>query len=103
MMPKKVTKPAKKATQEINLTVRLTPEEIREAPGRLQRTIEDAVIHLWQAGELSTRAAAERLGLTYRDYLDLLSERSIPVVAGELDEGRVQRLVEEAKARRGGE
>lgn len=102
-MPKKVTRPATKATQEISLTVRLTPEEIREAPRRLQQTIEDAVIHLWQGGELSTRAAAERLGLTYRAYLDLLSDRNIPVVGGDLDETRVHRLIEEAKSRSGGQ
>jgi hypothetical protein len=43
---------------------------------------EAAVLGLWKAGELSTRRAAEELGLTYYDFLDLLAARGIPVVGG---------------------
>jgi hypothetical protein len=43
---------------------------------------EAAVLAIWQAGKLSTRRAAEELGLTYYDYLDLLAARGIPAVSG---------------------
>jgi predicted HTH domain antitoxin len=43
------------------------------------RAREVVVLALWEAGEVSTRQAADELGLTYRDFLDLLSARGIPV------------------------
>jgi hypothetical protein len=43
---------------------------------------EAAVLAVWQVGKLSTRRAAEELGLTYYDFLDLLAARGIPVVSG---------------------
>ena len=49
-------------------------------PERLKaRTLEALVISLWQMGEISTRVAAEALGLTYRDYLALLATKGVPV------------------------
>ena len=46
-----------------------------------QRTAREwAVIKLWEAGHLSTRAAAKSLELTYYDYIDLLGVRGVPVV-----------------------
>lgn len=57
-------------------------------------TDEAVVIGLWQAGELSTRAAAERLRLTYRAFLDLLEVHEVPVLHGEKDPGGVQGLEE---------
>src|SRR5206468_9715057 len=47
---------------------------------------EAAVLALWQAGNLSTRRAAEELEVTYREVLDLLAAKGIPVVRGPLDE-----------------
>ncbi len=49
------------------------------------RTEEVAVLTLWEAGELSTRQGAEELGLSYREFLDLLTQRGIPVDRGEIN------------------
>jgi hypothetical protein len=53
-------------------------------PDRIKQIVEEqahetAVLVLWQSGEYSTREAAEELGLTYHDFLDLLADRGIPV------------------------
>ena len=49
------------------------------------RAHEAAVLALWQEGKLTLREAAEELGLTYREFLDLLAARGIPVESGPLD------------------
>lgn len=49
------------------------------------RGAEAVILALWEAGAISTRVAAEELGLTYYDYLDLLAARGIPVVREPLD------------------
>ena len=59
------------------------PDPIREAVQ--SRVEETAVLGLWEAGELSTRRAAEELGLAYREFLDLLAARGIPVESGPLN------------------
>ncbi len=41
---------------------------------------ESAVIKLWEAGHLSTREAAERLQLSYYDFLEFLGGRGIPLM-----------------------
>jgi predicted HTH domain antitoxin len=46
---------------------------------------EAAVLALWEAGKLSTRRAAEELGIGYREFLDLLAARGIPVESGPLN------------------
>ncbi len=46
---------------------------------------ETVVLALWKAGELSTRRAAEELGLTYHEFLDRLAARGLPVVQGPFD------------------
>ena len=43
------------------------------------------VLTLWQEEQISTRVAAEELGLTYREFLDLLAARGIPVVDGSFE------------------
>jgi predicted HTH domain antitoxin len=43
---------------------------------------ETAILALWQSGELSTRRAAEELGLGYHEFLDLLAAKGIPAVSG---------------------
>jgi hypothetical protein len=72
-------------TIRVNLEV---PEEISDKSKQTAQTqAEEAVIlALWKAGELSTRRAASELGLAYRDFLDLLAARGIPVVRGPLDQ-----------------
>jgi hypothetical protein len=59
-------------------------EQAREA-ARVQAE-ETAVLALRKTGELSTRRAAEKLGLTYHEFLGLLAARGRPVVQGPLDE-----------------
>ena len=49
------------------------------------RALEAAVLALWQEGKLTVREAAEELGLTYREFLDLLTAKGIPVESGPLD------------------
>jgi predicted HTH domain antitoxin len=49
-----------------------------------QRAREAVILSLWEANRLSTREAAEELGISYGDFLDLLAARSIPVERGEL-------------------
>jgi predicted HTH domain antitoxin len=69
------------------------PDSIRES---VQARLEEAaVLGLWEAGELSTRSAAEELGLTYREFLDLLAARGIPVENGPLN----MQAIEKAEAK----
>ena len=66
-----------------------------EAPLEVAEIVsdEDAILALWEAGELSTRAAAARLSLAYREFLDLLHRRSIPVESDPFDDAVVKDLV----------
>ena len=63
------------------------PDEIPDAvrASVQSRAEEIVVLGLWEAGELSTRRAAEELGLSYREFLDLLAAKGIPVEAGPLN------------------
>jgi hypothetical protein len=45
-----------------------------------QKAREAALLALWEAGELSASRAAEELGLSAHDFLDLLAARGLPVV-----------------------
>jgi predicted transcriptional regulator len=49
------------------------------------RAREAFILSLWEQAELTIREAAQELGLTYRDFLDLLAARGIPVERGELN------------------
>jgi predicted HTH domain antitoxin len=74
------------------------PEEI---PDHVRKIAEDqaheaTVLVLWQSGELSIREAAEELGLAYYDFLDLLTEKGIPVEGAEFH----LKAVEEARQKR---
>lgn len=71
------------ATKTIRVNIEV-PEGISDQTRQAVQTEveETAVLALWQAGELSTRRAAEELGLSYYDFLDLLAARGIPVVSG---------------------
>lgn len=72
-------------TKEVRMTLEVpesTSEADREAAERSAR--EGAVLSLWEREVLSTRAAAEKLGLDYGEFLDLLAARGIPVEWGPL-------------------
>lgn len=72
-------------TKEIHMTLEV-PEGTSEADRAAAelRAREAAVLSLWENEALSTRAAAERLGLAYGEFLDLLAARGIPVERGPL-------------------
>jgi predicted HTH domain antitoxin len=54
------------------------PDEI-SAPAH-KKAHEAAILTLWEEGELSASRAAEELGLSVHEYLDLLAARGLPVV-----------------------
>ncbi|HTE19091.1 MAG TPA: hypothetical protein VK689_12010 [Armatimonadota bacterium] len=56
---------------------------VRRGP-RGRRAREAAVLFLWEGEAFSTRAAAEKLGLAYSEFLDLLAARGPPVERGPL-------------------
>jgi hypothetical protein len=68
------------------------PEAVSDAARAvaLKRAHESAVLALWEVEAFSTREAAEELGLSYHDFLDLLTARGIPVVQGSMDMGVVE-------------
>src|SRR5205085_7134525 len=51
----------------------------------VRRAHEAAVLSLWEAGELTIREAAADLGLQYHEFLDLLTEKGIPVSRGDVN------------------
>jgi predicted HTH domain antitoxin len=71
-------------TVKVNVEV---PEDISEQERTIaeRRAREAVILSLWEADRLSTREAAEKLGLSYGDFLDLLAARGIPVERGELN------------------
>lgn len=84
VMPKQRTKVGvgsqTRTTLKISLKLAaMSPDEMQHAERDAR---EGAVIGLWQAGRLSTREAAEQLGLGYHDFLDLLTQKNVPVVDG---------------------
>jgi predicted HTH domain antitoxin len=64
------------------------PEGISDHAKELAR--EAAVLALWEAAEFSTGEAAEELGLSYHDFLDLLAARGIPAESGPLDREAIE-------------
>ena len=48
-------------------------------------TREQATLGLWESGSLSTRQAAEILGISYVEFMDLLADKGIPIEQGDLD------------------
>jgi predicted DNA-binding protein (UPF0251 family) len=70
----------------IRVRVEIPAEVAPETKDEAERSAhEAAVLSLWQAASLSTRQAAEELGLSYHDFLDLLAARGLPVEQGEFD------------------
>jgi hypothetical protein len=79
------------ASRSVKVTVEVpegTPDGDREAAQN--RAHEAAVLSLWEAEHLSTREAAQELGLGYGEFLDLLAARGIPVARGTFDATSVE-------------
>jgi hypothetical protein len=78
------------------------PEGVSEATKEAaqRKAHETAVLHLWQSGDLSTRDAASDLGLAYHEFLDLLTERGIPVEDGLFDPKAVEEAARQLAARK---
>jgi predicted HTH domain antitoxin len=80
------------------VTLEVSDEISHEARATaLSRAEEAIVLSFWESGEISTRRAAEELGLTYRGFLDLLAERGIPVERGPLDLEGVEETIRSVK------
>jgi hypothetical protein len=69
-------------------------ESIRSAASRGR---EAAVLALQQEGNLSIREAADRLGLTYEGYLDLLAAHGLPASHDGTDPAVLDLLRERAR------
>lgn len=54
------------------------PEDVSE-PGR-KKAYEAAVLALWEEGDISASRAAEELGLSAHEFLDLLAEKGLAIV-----------------------
>lgn len=76
------------------LTIEL-PDEISPEAERAIREL--AIIALYHRGELSTREAADSLGLTYREYLDLLAERGIPQTCARLHPELIEMIIHQER------
>ena len=64
--------------QNVKVTVELPNWVAAEAAESARMAArEAAVLSLWEGEEISTRVAAEALGIGYRDFLDLLAERGV--------------------------
>jgi predicted HTH domain antitoxin len=50
---------------------------------------ETTVLALWEAREISAGEAAEELGLSRHEFLDLLAQRGIPFERGPLDQDAI--------------
>jgi predicted DNA-binding protein (UPF0251 family) len=63
------------------------PDTVPEETARLAeiKAQEAVVLTLWMEEELTTRQAAAELGLSYDEFLDVLTERGIPIERGCLD------------------
>jgi predicted HTH domain antitoxin len=54
--------------------------DVLESLGDPQQTIKECVVlELYRRGEISTGKAAELLGISYRQFLDLLARHKIPI------------------------
>ena len=63
------------------------PEDLPEDQRReaMQAAQEAAILTLFRNGAISTRVAAQALGLTYHAFLDRLASVALPVARGPLD------------------
>lgn len=79
----------------IQVPENLSPEEQEQV---LREAREAPILSLWQKARISTREAADALQITYREFLDLLVERGLPVVDHDLDTAAVSATVDAARA-----
>jgi hypothetical protein len=87
--------------RELRISIKLDqdfPEDDESLQDARRAALEAAVLKLWQAGHLSTREAASRLGLSYYDYLDFLGAKGIPIVMSAPEEGEIDELMRELDA-----
>jgi predicted HTH domain antitoxin len=67
----------------VKVDLEVPPEVGEDAKAiALTRAHEAAMLALWQEGKLTLREAAEELGLTYREFLELLATNGIPFESG---------------------
>ena len=76
------TTPTRSIRVEVEMPAGISEQTAKTAQRRGEESV---VLAVWQAGEISTRQAAEELGLSYHDFLDLLAERGIPVESDMFD------------------
>lgn len=66
------------------------PEELFEALGGAEkveeRALQSLLLSLLEEGRVTIRYAAETLGITYREMLDLMAEHKVPVANYNPDE-----------------
>jgi len=87
--------PDRAFTVTLEVSDEISPEARETA---LSRAKEAIVLSFWESGEISTRYAAEELGMTYRGFLDLLAERGIAVERGPIDLEAVEETIRAAKS-----
>lgn len=77
----------------LDLTIELPenlPEEQRQAAAKAAQ--EAAILRLFRDGAISSRVAAQALGLSYRAFLDRLAELGIPAARGPLASGALEAI-----------
>ena len=69
----------------LNMTIEL-PENLQEdqRQAAMKAAQEAAILTLFRDGAISSRVAAQALGLTYHAFLDRLAEIGLPIVRGPL-------------------
>ncbi len=90
---------ATRTARTVRVAVRLGSRTAVEAQRARKDASEWAVIGLWKDGHVSTREAADLLGLTYYDYVDLLGTKNVPILReGLLEDGEVDQLTRDIRA-----
>ena len=90
--------------ENVSKTITVNVKVPKEIPSHAQqeaqtRAQEAVVLSLWEAGAVSTRQAAEELGLEYTAFLDLLTARGIPVEKGGPNFDAIEELEHKLAAR----
>lgn len=77
----------------LDLTIELPenlPEGQRQAAAKAAQ--EAAILRLFRDGAISSRVAAQALGLSYHAFLDRLAELGIPAARGPLASGALEAI-----------
>jgi predicted HTH domain antitoxin len=77
----------------INIQIQV-PEDISESDERkvYLKAKETVILELFKSGIISTRKAAEELGMALYDFLDFLNEKGIPVVRDGINSEALQKF-----------